>query len=103
MRFFIYTLGCKVNQYESEALSERFIALGHTRVDAPEDADIIVVNSCSVTAESDRKTRQMVRRFRAAAPDAVTVLCGCYPEGHQTEALSLKEADIVVGTAEKLS
>ncbi len=103
MIFFIYTLGCKVNQYESEALAERFIALGNVRTETPDGADIIVVNSCSVTAESDRKTRQMVRRFRAAAPESVIVLCGCYPEGHQAEALSLKEADIIVGTSEKLS
>ena len=64
MKVAFYTLGCKVNQYETEAMREAFIKAGHTSVteDAPFDA--VVINSCTVTAESDRKTRQTVRRFR---------------------------------------
>ncbi len=101
MKFYIYTLGCKVNQYESEAISEKFQENGYQHTDKSNEADIIIVNSCSVTAESDRKARQAVRRLRKNAKDAVILLCGCYPEGNREEATGITEADIVMGNANK--
>lgn len=101
MKFYIYTLGCKVNQYESEAISEKFQSNGYCLAENPKEADIIIVNSCSVTAESDRKARQAVRRFRKNANNAVILLCGCYPEGNREESMGLSEADIVMGNANK--
>ncbi|HRT82415.1 MAG TPA: tRNA (N(6)-L-threonylcarbamoyladenosine(37)-C(2))-methylthiotransferase MtaB, partial [Oscillospiraceae bacterium] len=62
MKVFFYTLGCKVNQYDTQAMLEAFASKGHTAVGSDEPADIYVINSCTVTAESDRKTRQAVRR-----------------------------------------
>lgn len=101
MKFYIYTLGCKVNQYESEAISEIFVKNGYSASENSNEADIIIINSCSVTAESDRKARQAVRRFRKNSPNAVIALCGCYPEGNPTEAKKLLEADIIMGNGRK--
>ena len=97
MKFFIYTLGCKVNQYESQMLSELFEGEGCSAAKSPEDADIIVVNSCTVTAEGDRKTRQMVRRFKRSNQNAAVVLMGCMPQAFPKEAEALFEADVVTG------
>ena len=101
MKFYIYTLGCKVNQYESEAISEKFIEENWCLSENASDADLIIINSCSVTAESDRKARQALRRFRKNAPNTVIVLCGCFPEGHPLEVKKLKEADIIFGNGGK--
>ena len=100
MKVAFYTLGCKVNQYETEAMREAFIKAGHTSVteDAPFDA--VVINSCTVTAESDRKTRQTVRRFRRERPDAIIILTGCMVQAFSSEAQALSEADIVAGNTD---
>ena len=76
MKVTFYTLGCKVNQYETEAMREAFAAAGHTPVpnDAPFDA--AVINSCTVTAESDRKTRQILHKVRRENPEAIIILTG---------------------------
>lgn len=79
MNVFFYTMGCKVNQYETQLLCERFEAAGH-KITSADIADVIVVNSCSVTAESDRKARQALRRFRKNS-NATIVLCGCFSQG----------------------
>ena len=94
---YFHTLGCKVNQYETEALAELFSGAGYGIADAPAGADVIVVNSCTVTAEADRKTRQAVRRFRKQNEDAVVVLCGCVPQADPGIASLLPEADVVTG------
>ncbi len=94
MKYFYYTLGCKVNQYETEVLKKLFG--GEVTYDA-ETADIIVVNSCTVTAESDRKTRQAVRRFKKQSPDSVVVLTGCFAQSSPEKAGAIAEADIVAG------
>ncbi len=94
------TLGCKVNQYESEAISEIFKALGYEVLPPETPADVMVVNSCTVTAESNRKTRQTVRRLRRLSPDAVIVLTGCMVQAFPEESALIKEADIVVGNTE---
>ena len=73
MKCAFYTLGCKVNQYESGAMAQELTRRGFTCVSPDEDADIYIINSCTVTAESDRKTRQAVRRFRRNHPDSIII------------------------------
>ncbi len=97
MKFYFYTLGCKVNQYESQVISELLIKRGFVPAAGAEEADIIVINSCTVTAEGDRKTRQMVRKFKRKKPDAVTVLIGCMPQAFPADAEKVIEADIISG------
>lgn len=91
------TLGCKVNQYESEAMLEQLTAQGFTPAKEGEPADVLVVNSCTVTAQSDQKARQSLRRLKRQNPDAIAVLTGCWPQAFPEEARSLSEADIVLG------
>lgn len=97
MKIAFFTLGCKVNQYESQAMAERMVKCGFELVSPNEKADIYVINSCTVTAESDRKTRQTVRRFKRKNPDSIVVLTGCMPQAFPEDADALKEADIVLG------
>lgn len=96
MNIIFQTLGCKVNQYESEAMREALLNLGHTN-DKNSPVDAVVINSCTVTAESDRKTRQFVRRMRRAYPVAIIVLTGCMVQAFPEEAKNLTEADIIIG------
>lgn len=95
MKVCFYTLGCKVNQYETQAMTEILKNEGYEVVS--ENADIYVINSCTVTAEANKKTRQAVRRFKRNNPDSIVVLTGCMPQAYPEEALSLTEADIVLG------
>lgn len=97
MKIAFYTLGCKVNQYESQAMAEKAEANGFTVVTSDEAADIYVVNSCTVTAESDRKTRQTVRKFKRNHPESIVVLTGCMPQAFPDDAERLEQADIVLG------
>ena len=96
MKVFFYTLGCKVNHYESQEMSEELERRGFTVVTDPRDADAVVVNSCAVTAESVRKTRQAARRFRKLNPGAVLAVTGC---ATQTEPEKLGElgVDVLLG------
>ncbi len=89
MRIAIYTLGCKVNQFESQAISEQFTALGHRMVSWREDADIYIVNTCAVTARGASQSRQMIRRFRREHPDARIIATGCHV---QTDAAAIMKA-----------
>ena len=82
MKIAFYTLGCKVNQYETQALEQVLTGRGHTLVPFDGEADAYIINTCTVTAVSDKKSRQMIRRARKAAPDAVIAVCGCYPQTH---------------------
>lgn len=97
MKVCFYTLGCKVNRYETQAMSEMLKREGYETVDERENADIYVINSCTVTAEADKKTRQTVRRFKRNNPDSIVVLTGCMPQAYPKDALSLTQADIVLG------
>lgn len=97
MKFYFYTLGCKVNQYETSVMQKLVTDSGHSLAEGKESADIIVVNSCTVTGESDRKTRQAVRRFKRNNPTCTVVLTGCLPQAFKEDALSLNEADILLG------
>lgn len=100
MNIAFYTLGCKVNQYETQAMRECFALKGHTIV--PDNAlfDAIIINSCTVTAESDRKTRQTLRRFRKERPDAIVVLTGCMVQAFSDESQALADADIIAGNTD---
>ena len=97
MKAAIYTLGCKVNQYESQALSELLVQNGYTLTDTHDDADVYIINSCTVTAEADRKTRQHVRKFKREHPESIVVLTGCMPQAFPEDAAALSEADIIIG------
>lgn len=96
MNILFHTLGCKVNQYETETMREALLSLGHTN-DKELPIDAVIINSCTVTAESDRKTRQLVRRMRRDYPNAVITLTGCMVQAFPDEANNLTEADIVIG------
>ena len=101
MKIAFTTLGCKVNQYETQALREMFALRGFTVVPEDAPADVCVVNTCSVTNLSDRKSRQALRRFRRDNPGALVVAVGCYAQTG-TEALSeMKEVDLIAGTNQK--
>lgn len=97
MKVYFLTLGCRVNQYETDAARRLFLDNGHENVDSPEDADVCIVNTCSVTGEADRKSSQMLRRMAKNNPDAVIVAMGCASELKNGEV----PADIVIGTREK--
>ncbi len=98
MKVAIYTLGCKVNQNESAAMEELLRQAGYEVVRANEDADIYIVNSCTVTAEGAAKSRRWLRGAKRRNPAAVTVMTGCFPQASPEEALRF-EADIITGTA----
>lgn len=103
MRAAFYTLGCKVNQYETAALEQQFAGEGFTLVPHTAQADVYVLNSCTVTANGDKKSRQMLHRFRRQSPGAVLALCGCFPQAFPDEARGVAEADIVVGSTDRSS
>jgi threonylcarbamoyladenosine tRNA methylthiotransferase MtaB len=96
-----YTLGCKVNQYETEAMAEAFEKAGYAVVDFEEAADVYVINTCTVTGLSSRKSRQAIRRAKQRNRNAVVVAVGCYPQTAKEEVESMSEVDIIVGTAER--
>lgn len=97
MKAAFVTLGCKVNQYETNALRQMLLSQGIGAAAPEEEADIYIVNSCTVTAESSRKSRQALRKLRKEHPGAITVLTGCYSQAYKDELESLTEADIVLG------
>ena len=100
MKYIIATLGCTVNQYESEAMEQLLQSHGHTPCAEGESADAVIVNTCAVTAEGARKARQTVRRLRRENPDALTALCGCWSQVDAAEAASLG-ADVLFGTGDR--
>ncbi len=97
MKVYFLTLGCRVNQYETDAARRLFLDNGHENADTPEEADVCIVNTCSVTGEADRKSSQMLRRMAKNNPNAVIVAMGCASELKTGEV----PADIVIGTREK--
>ena len=98
MRAAFYTLGCKVNQYDTDAMAELFEAAGYTRVDFSAAADVYVINTCSVTQMSDKKSRQMISRAHALSPKAAIVVTGCYAQRAPEEVLALPGVTVVSGT-----
>ena len=100
--FSILTLGCKVNQYESEAMKELFEKNQYLEVDKETDvADVYIVNTCTVTNLSDRKSRQYIRRAKRENPDAIVAVVGCYSQVSPKEVESLEDVDIIIGTSER--
>lgn len=100
MKFAIHTLGCKVNQYESSALSDLMISKGYTYTDNNLEADIYIINSCTVTENSDKKAKQAVSHYKRSKPEGIAVLTGCYPQAFPDEA-EKSGADIITGAAER--
>lgn len=96
MRAAFYTLGCKVNQYESEYMSQLLKNAGFTIVNPDEEADYYIINSCTVTATADQKTRQNVRKYKRKHPDSTVILTGCMPQAFPEQAKQLTEADIIL-------
>ena len=92
-----YTLGCKVNQVDSDAMRQHLITAGYVCVEPEQHPDVLVLNSCAVTAESERKTRQKLRHFRSSNPNAIVVLTGCAVQIDQQASLHYSEADILLG------
>ena len=98
MRTYFSTLGCKVNAVETDSMAALLRSHGYEIAETPENAHIIVLNSCTVTASGDARMRTLLRKLRAAAPDAVIVLTGCYVQAFPEDAAALPEADILLGT-----
>ncbi len=101
MKIAFHTLGCKVNQYESEAIAAAFEQQGYNVVDEREFADVYVINTCTVTAVADKKSRQYIRRMKKVNPDSVVVVTGCYAQISPDEVSAVDGVDIVAGTNEK--
>lgn len=101
MKVAFHTLGCKVNQYESEAIAEDFRSRGCEVVDERDFADVYIINTCTVTAVADKKSRQYIRRMKKVNPDSVVVVTGCYAQISPDEVSAVEGVDIVAGTNEK--
>lgn len=101
MRYAIYTLGCKVNQYETQALETELLRRGHTLVPFGDEADAYIINTCTVTAVSDRKSRNAIRRAKKRNPAAVVAVCGCYAQTAPEDVAALG-VDLVSGTGDRL-
>ncbi len=98
MRFTVITLGCKVNQYESQAMERWLTERGHVEVGPDEAFDLAIVNSCSVTAVADKKNRNVIRRLRRQRPEALLAVCGCYSQLRPEDVRALG-ADVISGSA----
>jgi threonylcarbamoyladenosine tRNA methylthiotransferase MtaB len=101
MKAAFYTLGCKVNQYETQLMEQRLAGAGYDIVGHEETADIYIINSCTVTGESDRKTRQILRRLKKQNPNSLAVLTGCFAQSFPQKAAAFKDADITLGVRER--
>ena len=100
MKFSFYTLGCKVNQYETQAMEQLLREKGHRIGDFSEDCDGYIINTCSVTAVADKKNRAVIRRCRREHPDAIIAVCGCHSQ-HDPEAIRALGVDLVGGSAHR--
>lgn len=100
MKFAFYTLGCKVNQYETQAMEQTLLALGHTLGDFSEPCDGYIVNTCTVTAVADKKNRAIIRRCRRDNPQAVIGVCGCYAQV-APEAVRALGVDVISGSGDR--
>lgn len=100
MRFAIYTLGCKVNQYETQAMETLLTERGHEIVAYEGESDVYIINTCSVTAVSDKKCRNIIRRARRDHPMSVVGVCGCYAQ-HKPEDIEALGVDVIGGTGQR--
>lgn len=101
MKVAFHTLGCKVNQYETEAMAKDFKARGYEVVDEKDFADVYIINTCTVTAIADKKSRQYIRRMKKVNPDSIVAVTGCYAQIKPEEVSAVDGVDIVAGTNEK--
>lgn len=101
MKIAFYTLGCKVNQYETNAMAQMFLEQKNEIVDFGEFADVYIVNTCTVTSIADKKSRQMLRRAKQKNKDAIVVAVGCYTQTHADECSKIPEIDLILGNNEK--
>ncbi len=101
MKVAFCTLGCKVNQYETNGMMQKFMDKGYEIVEFNEKADIYIINTCTVTNMSDRKSRQMLRQAKKIIKDSLVVACGCYVQVAKDEVKAIEEIDLVLGTNEK--
>ena len=102
MKIGFYTLGCKVNQYETQAMEQFLLSRGHITGAFTEPCDGYIINTCSVTAVADKKNRAMIRRCRREHPEAIVAVCGCYPQ-HAAEALEKLGVDVIGGSSNRES
>lgn len=103
MKIFYYTLGCKVNHYETEALKEKFALLGHECVKSIKEADAAVVNSCTVTGQANLKCRQMLHKIKRQNENCILILTGCFPQAFEKEVRTFDFCDIICGSANKMN
>ncbi|MEA4922070.1 MAG: tRNA (N(6)-L-threonylcarbamoyladenosine(37)-C(2))-methylthiotransferase MtaB [Eubacteriaceae bacterium] len=101
MKIAFHTLGCKVNQYETESLREQFLGEGYEIVGENDHADVYVINTCTVTGLADRKSRQYIRRMKKLNPDSLIVVTGCYVQISPDDVADIPQVDIIAGTNEK--
>lgn len=101
MKIAFYTLGCKVNQYETQAIAENFKAIGYEIVEFEQKADVYVINTCTVTNTSDRKSRQVIKKAKKISPDSIVVVMGCYSQVYPDEVQKIPGVDIVIGTRDR--
>ena len=101
MKVAFYTLGCKVNQYETNGMIQAFLEKGYEIVDFTEKSDIYIINTCTVTSISDKKSRQMIRRTKQLNPEAIVVAVGCYAQVAKDKLEEIKDIDLILGISEK--
>ena len=97
-KVYFITFGCKVNHYETECMKELFSAENYKICDSPDEADVIIINSCTVTSSGDSRALAALRKMRETHPDAVIVMTGCFPQASPERAAELSDADIITGT-----
>ena len=100
MKIAFYTLGCKTNQYETQAMERLLLERGHSIGSFDESCDCYVVNTCSVTAVADKKNRAVIRRCRRENPEAIVAVCGCYTQ-HDAQAVKALGADVIGGSGNR--
>ncbi|WP_312092742.1 tRNA (N(6)-L-threonylcarbamoyladenosine(37)-C(2))-methylthiotransferase MtaB [Aminipila sp.] len=101
MKIAFHTLGCKVNQYETEAMKEKFKKNNHEIVNENDFADVYIINTCTVTSLADRKSRQYIRRMKKINPESIVAVTGCYAQMSPEEVSAIEAVDIVTGTNQK--
>ena len=100
MKFGFYTLGCKVNQYETQAMEQLLRQEGHLVAPFSEACDVYIINTCSVTAVADKKNRAIIRRCRKANPESIIAVCGCYPQ-RDSSAVAALGVDVIGGSSDR--
>ena len=101
MKIAFYTLGCKVNQYDTQMMKDALLACGHEITDFGDAADCYIVNTCTVTGVSDKKSRQIISRCKQKNKQAIVVVCGCFSQVSPESAAKITDADIILGTANR--